>query len=992
MVNQLLRWTFFILSFFTTGVLPHMEAQTIIDHKRFTIENGLAERVVNTVIRDSFGFFYLTTNSHIQRFDGKNFERLNIQALTDKKISPSQITALGESPSGKIMLRTSATDRYYYINPGELNISYKELEDPLELLESNGKIYSIAKIDDYYDVSVFDEQSLQSSQHLFNTKNIPLNVVQTGIHLFSQYDDLSVIKHQKNTGLKIVLKGKLTQSKNTITLAANNAIYAWRDHQFVKLHDLPIQNMSCKYLKMDKVGNVIAAYGEFPRFSDKLFVITPTNELYSLDSIISTEDVFLDFYADDILNKSIFVGYSGLLVVNSLQDGSAFFSRRKMGNQTFGFIVSGVATDTDDNIVYLNEGRRLFQIKDGATQPQNILDNYYEQGELIRNGKLFYAEEEDAFYSNSYGYDTTSIIYKIQTHNDRLYKCVVPFKVNDLLPINDSNILVAGYHEPTEVGVLARLNFKTKQTTTVFTDVERVYSIQWRKESNEYWIGTKEGLIVTDLSFKEKVRFDRFQVTENKLMQYDYIRMTANYGRYVIAGTIGGGVYIIDPTTYTIVKQLSLSNNLSDDKAIAIIPDDSGNCWIATWNGLNVIDSSLNITHTFFEQHGLNHKEFNTKSVTKDSKGNLYFGTLNGLLKIDPNLFLKQGTTRGLYFNKFEIRKSNISEIKDDLVSYDDLDSMVINYNAPDYYKYPFGKNYPDVDISSDMANIHVTNNTISIKGIGPGNYQLSVGGGSFNSNAEITIFRSFKNLLRLLGLFGTTILISYLIIKRNKKTEEEKTKVNKRINQLQLSALQAQMNPHFMFNALGAIQYFIQTHDIDKADEYLSDFAMLMRRILESSKSMYISLAEEVKLLELYIGLEQIRYENAFKFDFEISKEVDTESIIPPMILQPLIENAINHGLVHLKDTYGKLKIRFYMDDNQRLCCEVVDNGIGRVQASKLKKSKMHKSRGMSIIKERIETLNNTKDVVLELEIQDLYHNNGQPRGTSSILKIKEN
>ena len=153
-------------------------------------------------------------------------------------------------------------------------------------------------------------------------------------------------------------------------------------------------------------------------------------------------------------------------------------------------------------------------------------------------------------------------------------------------------------------------------------------------------------------------------------------------------------------------------------------------------------------------------------------------------------------------------------------------------------------------------------------------------------------------------------------------------------------------MNPHFIFNALGSIQYFIQTYDTVKADEFLSNFAMLMRSILESSKSKYISLSEEIKLIELYVGLEKIRFENLFDYQIAIDDNLDLESKVPPMIIQPFVENAINHGLYHLKGRKGLLNLTFDAINNNELKISISDNGIGRKAAAKLR-NKNHKSRG---------------------------------------------
>src|SRR5690606_30320434 len=145
---------------------------------------------------------------------------------------------------------------------------------------------------------------------------------------------------------------------------------------------------------------------------------------------------------------------------------------------------------------------------------------------------------------------------------------------------------------------------------------------------------------------------------------------------------------------------------------------------------------------------------------------------------------------------------------------------------------------------------------------------------------------------LALIGLLS--YIFSTIYININKKIEADKTEINRRFANLRLSALQSQMNPHFIFNSLGAIQYFIQINNEEMADEYLSNFALLMRKILEASKEKYITIEDEVQLLKLYLNLEELRFEDKFTSEIIVDDNVDSEAKLPPMMIQPFIENAI--------------------------------------------------------------------------------------------------
>lgn len=239
-------------------------------------------------------------------------------------------------------------------------------------------------------------------------------------------------------------------------------------------------------------------------------------------------------------------------------------------------------------------------------------------------------------------------------------------------------------------------------------------------------------------------------------------------------------------------------------------------------------------------------------------------------------------------------------------------------------------------------------------------------------------------------------ILIAFLLawliksrieVFRLKEGNRKNIKLNKDIAELELTALRAQMNPHFIFNALGSIQYFIQTQDTEKADSYLSDFAMLIRIILESSKSKFISLSEEVKFLNLYVRLEKMRFEDLFTYEVKIDKEIDYHKPLPPMIIQPFIENAIHHGIYNLKKKKGRLLIYFQYVSPGELIIKVRDNGVGRKQAIALKKSP-HSSRGTELVNTRVQTINNQHEIRIEIDTIDLEEHD-IPKGTEIKIRI---
>ena len=227
--------------------------------------------------------------------------------------------------------------------------------------------------------------------------------------------------------------------------------------------------------------------------------------------------------------------------------------------------------------------------------------------------------------------------------------------------------------------------------------------------------------------------------------------------------------------------------------------------------------------------------------------------------------------------------------------------------------------------------------------------------------------------IIAIVALFLLLFSLIHLQIKRSKERRQAtKDRNQAQINALQLRALNSQMNPHFIYNALGSIQYFIQTGQMDEADEYLADFALLTRRILNAASKDEISIREELSLLELYVRLEQMRSDTGFSYEFKVDDEVDLETKIPPMILQPILENAINHGLGHLETDKGFLRIEIIAQEDEEILVIVTDNGIGRERSQKLK-STGYTSRGLSLIEERSKLMSQSTKHAVRVKVDDL-------------------
>jgi sensor histidine kinase YesM len=224
------------------------------------------------------------------------------------------------------------------------------------------------------------------------------------------------------------------------------------------------------------------------------------------------------------------------------------------------------------------------------------------------------------------------------------------------------------------------------------------------------------------------------------------------------------------------------------------------------------------------------------------------------------------------------------------------------------------------------------------------------------------------------------------------KENEIKLLEINKMLAESQLMALRAQMNPHFVFNCLNSIQECIVTQKYGEASNYLNKFSKLFRMVLNNSGRNLIVIDEEKEVLELYLQLEQMRFEKSFSYRIIVDEELETEEIlIPSMLLQPYVENALWHGLMH-KEGERNLTIQFRRINDDIFQCVIDDNGIGRQRSFELKaaqsKAKRHESKGLKISKDRLDVLER-QGYHATLEIKDKQDETGNAVGTTIIIEL---
>lgn len=244
----------------------------------------------------------------------------------------------------------------------------------------------------------------------------------------------------------------------------------------------------------------------------------------------------------------------------------------------------------------------------------------------------------------------------------------------------------------------------------------------------------------------------------------------------------------------------------------------------------------------------------------------------------------------------------------------------------------------------------------------------------------EASIKRQRTIVWTLVGVLAIFAVLTWALV----RNIGQKKKANMVIK---LQSLRTQMNPHFIFNSLNSVNNFIAKNDERSANKYLSDFSKLMRTVLKNSDQDFIVLATEIQTLGIYLELEHFRFGDKFDYDLQVDSNVEPETVkIPPMLIQPYIENAIWHGLRY-KEEKGILEVKFFIED-KKLYCTIFDNGIGRKKSSELKTThqKSYQSTGIKNTKERIELLNKLHKTSLGISITDIEENGV---GTGTLVKI---
>ena len=472
-------------------------------------------------------------------------------------------------------------------------------------------------------------------------------------------------------------------------------------------------------------------------------------------------------------------------------------------------------------------------------------------------------------------------------------------------------------------------------------------------------------------------------------------------GEIICASNIYGLLLIDHGKVKIISEENGLASNLC--KSIFIDPENKYEIWVGTNKGISQIKFQ-NINTQKFEinnynsENGLSSNEVSGIYIYNDS---VWVATSNGLTVFNKNLSASIPVHPPVYITHVMVNDRDTilasgfslpydrNNIKFEFVgiSYKSMGKIAYRYKMSGldtnwvYTSFPTA-GFPSLPYGTDYTFLVEAKNIDGTWSAHPATLNFYIG---------LPFWQTlwFRGMIGLILVGGMAGIFKYQLTKL-KEREEEKTKLFKKIAESEMKALRSQMNPHFTFNSLNSIQHFILKNDMVSAQKYLAKFSQLMRRILDNSKLSFINLAEEIETLKIYLELESLRFDKQFDYSFNIDKKLNIYNCkIPAMLIQPYLENAIWHGLMH---KYGdrSLKIEMYKVDNSMICI-IEDNRIGRKKslANKSTNSTKHHSLGMQVTSERMEMLNSLNENKSSISILDLTNSDGVAIGTRVELTI---
>jgi sensor histidine kinase YesM len=930
----------------------------------YTNKDGLAGNTVYGVAQDKEGYLFFATENGLSRYDGKEWVTFTVKdGLPDNEI----LVIFGDS-KGRIWMSCFSKSVCYYYKGKIYNASNDSLVERIKVNSVVRKMYEEEDCNLIFltDVNIFSvskngivklllSKSGNSNFHNQNGFSATKNLLGVGSFIFN-YD--SILTH-KNAQCAYI---KLSQYDSICNLIP-----------YVK--KLKIFHKS-KYLLNLKMGSI------------NIWEVQSKNDIFinSSDGTwhISTQKSANEHFLSGVKTAHAFPDNEGTIWFTTL--GQGVYKLSSIAVKTY---VSPNANNTSNREIF-SISQNYDNVIAGASFSKMISVNKISKKKLDFQHYLKYATNNiniNRATSSTQINNNTTIIgfdsYLLKLHNNQPSFNYEIMPVKSVEKINESKVLVG-----TKIGTFI-INVPTLlPMDTLFTE-RTTYANYF---NHHYYIGTINGLYLVSKDKHQAYLGDLHPALKRRVT---CIKITTDGKIYV--ATADAGIVILKNNK--VISVINEDNQLSSN-IVKTLHINNNYLWVGTIKGVDKIGLLANkIIAKYSSVDGLPSNIINAIYID-NADTTVWVGSPEGLTSFKENQ-INSTSICNLVMQKI-IVSNNVLKMGSNNYSFEYKDNNIqfqyvgISFRSGQEITYSYKLIGLDDDFKKTQDRI------LSYPTLLPGNYTLELFAtnkfGIKSETISISFFIStpfwktfwFASVIIILVIFIVYILIKIRFDKA-KKIQAEKSLVKQQLADMEQSALQAQMNPHFIFNCLNSIQQFIMVDNKLKANQYLTEFATLIRATLDNSSKKYISIDDEALYLKRYLNLEQLRFGDSFSYEINMDISVDKhDTEIPAMLLQPFVENSLRHGIRLKKTGKGIIKISF-VENNNYLICSVIDNGVGREVSAK-SKSLQHveyQSKGMELTTKRINLLNTETVHDTTVEITDLKDEKGIGVGTAVVVKI---
>ncbi|MES2776451.1 MAG: histidine kinase [Bacteroidota bacterium] len=597
----------------------------------------------------------------------------------------------------------------------------------------------------------------------------------------------------------------------------------------------------------------------------------------------------------------------------------------------------------------------------------------------LPDGSAFMSTDEALYLLNQRTLTATELAPKLPNHiaTDVIYRNVVMDKTG------------IAWIRTRRHGII-RYDPKTKSSEPLAAvparDGRAFRMIFYNEKQHSLWISIEdEGLFIYDIA-TGKVQHEFLNVPPSQTAA-TITSMVADKKGNMYLGDFTYGLYkwLVDEKKFI---RFSRNDGMASDAVNEIRMDEDDNIWLATNEGISRFGVSSGIFTNYNEADGV---PLIIDNIRSGDSGYMYTRYNAGFFKWNIHDFDTVQERGTIYIRSAKLFGNNMAIDSSYELEYQQ-NNLLFQFGILTAIP---GNSILEYSVNNEPFTKLNGANIIQFSKLAAGNYRLlvrqkNVPDNQFVINIKIAnpYWKRWWFILMLAVLLGVMV---YVFIRRRVGAVQKEAAYKQRIVATEIAALRAQMNPHFIFNCLSSIDNFIQDNNADKASDYLNKFAKLIRAILDNSKNETVPFWKDWETLQLYLELEHLRSDHNFTYDLHADEELlNGHYKIPPLIVQPYVENAIHHGLKNRPGKDGIIKITARLKDDQ-LLYNITDNGVGRKAAQALRDMNRpaHTSYGMQISKERIDHFNTGTGSVRDIMIEDLVNEKGEPTGTSVTVLL---